>query len=29
LADAADDAHFAGAACERRYAEARDKLGEH
>ena len=26
LADAADDAHFAGAACQRRYAEAREAL---
>jgi hypothetical protein len=29
LADAADNAHFAGASCERRYAEARDKLKAH
>jgi hypothetical protein len=29
LARAADNAQFAGAACERRYAEARDKLREH
>jgi hypothetical protein len=26
LALAADDAHFAGAACERRYKEAREAL---
>jgi hypothetical protein len=28
LALAADDAHFAGAACQRRYAEAREALAQ-